>query len=513
MWRPVMTSSRSLLRLAILLSLAAPLAACAASTAADDPPGGGGVPANLDDAPPLGSADEITMGAPSNDDLPSEGKADQILPPKFDIVALQSPVRNQARRGVCSIFSTVGLMEHLYIKEGTVAMPDFSEQFLQWSVKNEVGDFRNTEGSNASSNLESIHRFGIVSERDWPYETEKWTEANDPMCGGEESARPTRCFTNGEPPATALSARRWHLPAGRWINSRAESIKGHIFATNTAVIVGGTFFYQAWNHRLSTLPTSQEYFANGWVLAPNDEDRAASLMKRAGHSFLIVGWDDNLEVQRRDAQGNPMVDAMGQPVMEKGFFLFKNSWGTGSFGVNNPFGPGYGWISYRYVAQLSASVADVPVLMQDTEVCNDGADNDGDMAEDCADSDCTDHASCTSPMSTTHTSTTVVPIPDNDPAGATSEIVVAEGGEITALSVTVDVTHSYRGDLRIVLSKGERQVVLLDRDGGGADDVHQTFAVDDFDGQDAAGTWKLTVVDTARVDEGQLTGWSLTISR
>jgi hypothetical protein len=35
--------------------------------------------------------------------------------------------------------------------------------------------------------------------------------------------------------------------------------------------------------------------------------------------------------------------------MEKGFWLFKNSWGTASFGVENPYGAGYGWLSYRYV--------------------------------------------------------------------------------------------------------------------------------------------------------------------
>ncbi len=43
------------------------------------------------------------------------------------------------------------------------------------------------------------------------------------------------------------------------------------------------------------------------------------------------------------------------PVMEKGFFLFKNSWGTSGFGILNRFGPGYGWISYAYVADSRRS--------------------------------------------------------------------------------------------------------------------------------------------------------------
>ena len=57
----------------------------------------------IDDDPPLGDADELLEGAPSNDTLPEEGKADAIYPAQFDLIATQSPVRNQQSRGVCSI--------------------------------------------------------------------------------------------------------------------------------------------------------------------------------------------------------------------------------------------------------------------------------------------------------------------------------------------------------------------------------------------------------------------------
>ena len=95
------------------------------------------------------------------------GKADAVYPKLFtELVTQQSPVRSQAGRGVCSIFATNALMEHLYIKAGDLPNPDFSEQFLQWSVKVEGGDFTNTEGSNSNSNLEAITRFGIVRAHD-----------------------------------------------------------------------------------------------------------------------------------------------------------------------------------------------------------------------------------------------------------------------------------------------------------------------------------------------------------
>jgi subtilisin-like proprotein convertase family protein len=65
----------------------------------------------------------------------------------------------------------------------------------------------------------------------------------------------------------------------------------------------------------------------------------------------------------------------------------------------------------------------------------------------------------------------------------------------------------------IRLEQGTRSVTLLDRAGGGDDDVRQTFAVADWNGVDAAGTWRLVVVDTANADVGTLNSWSMQITR
>src|SRR5687768_2130885 len=175
--------------LAILLLVT--LAGCAASG-----DGGNTTATNMDVEAPLASEGDIRGGAPDNSTLPEEGKFDAVYPARFSLVDKQSPVRSQGSRGVCSIFATIGLMEHLYLLEGSVANPDFSEQFLLWSVKTEVGDCTDTEGSNARSNLEAIHQFGIPVERDWQYESAPWTATNDPACTGGEDL-PTRCYTNG----------------------------------------------------------------------------------------------------------------------------------------------------------------------------------------------------------------------------------------------------------------------------------------------------------------------------
>jgi subtilisin-like proprotein convertase family protein len=406
-------------------------------------------------------------------------------------------------------------MEHLYIASGANATPDFSEQYLQWAVKAQLGSFANTEGSSGNDNLRAIAEYGVVEEAAWPYESSPWSTANDPACTGGETA-PTRCWTNGDPPAGATQATKWMLPRPRWINSRPNSIKGHMSEKRTGVLVGLDFFYQSWNHRRSTLPVSDEYFRQGYVLHPNSKDIEESHKQRAGHAIELVGWDDNLEVQKRDPQGNPMVDAQGNAVKEKGFFIFKNSWGTTRFGVANPHGAGYGFISMKYVEQYgNAVVSDFPQVAPPREICNDTRDNDGDGQADCRDSDCAADPACrTDTTTSTYENATGGDIPDNQPTGLRSDLVVPDGGRVTAMAVEVDITHSYRGDLRVKLVRqGGGETVLFDRQGGGEDDLRQSFDVTAFNGRDAAGTWSLVVIDTAAQDTGRLNRWSLRVTR
>lgn len=486
------------------------LLAAGCSSSDGDPSAAGA----FDNDVPLSDLDSLFKDAPDNAKLDELGKADAVYPKLYtELLTQQSPVKSQARRGVCSIFATNALMEHLYIKAGDLPNPDFSEQFLQWSVKVEVGDFTNTEGSNANSNLEAISRFGIVKEADWPYQEDKWTAANDPECTGE--SMPTKCYTNGDPPASALAAPRFKLPTGKWVNSKTNSIKAFMTSKKQGVVVGMTFFYQAWNHRLSPIPVdSATYWKEGVVFYPNAKDKTESLKKRAGHAILLVGWDDDKEIQPLDEAGKPAVDGSGNPVKEKGFFIFKNSWGADRFGTQNPYGAGYGYLSYKYVQEYGTVYgADVPKVEPKKEVCNDGSDNDGDGKTDCADSDCSADTACTG-TGADYENTTGGAIPDNDPKGVKSDIVVAEGGSISSLSVTVDITHPYRGDLIVKLVRdGGGEVLLSDRAGGSADDLKKTFAVTAFDGQDAAGTWSLVVIDKAKSDAGKLNSWKLSITR
>jgi len=489
---------------------------------------------------PLSDLDILMEGVPDPSELPDEAKADQIFPKQFDLIEFQSPVKSQGRRGVCSIFSTIALMEHLYIKEGTFSNPDFSEQFLQWSAKMEVGSFKNNGGSNAYNNLKAIRDFGIVDEFSYPYESSPWGVDDDERCTGKE--RPTICYTNGNPSPDVLSKKRWYLPRSRWVSSRRKNIKAFMFENKTGVVAGGQFFYQSWNHGASTLPTSSDYKAKGYILSPNDEDKRLGDEKRAGHSILLVGWDDELSVPMLDKDGLPVLDQAGEAVVETGFFLFKNSWGTSSFGTENPFGAGYGWISMNYVEDyLSINSADEPQFepeicddgvdnnedqkidcedprcvdsehcLPNIEICDDGEDNDGDGVQDCDDSDCIEALNCQStPLE--GQSEELIEIPDNNELGILDSIMIDGDGLITGLKVHVEIAHSYRGDLILRLMHPDGSIAILqEREGRGEDDLRRDFELAEFNGKPAEGQWILEVSDRARSDTGSLESWNLQI--
>lgn len=108
--------------------------------------------------------------------------------------------------------------------------------------------------------------------------------------------------------------------------------------------------------------------------------------------------------------------------------------------------------------------------------------------------------------------TTAAVIPDNDSGGTTSVIDVPDTVTIGSLSVEINLTHTYVGDLKIVLVHSGTEVALWNREGGSDDDIHQTFKPAEFNGTDAAGAWSLHVIDGANIDTGTLDEWTLLIT-
>lgn len=107
-------------------------------------------------------------------------------------------------------------------------------------------------------------------------------------------------------------------------------------------------------------------------------------------------------------------------------------------------------------------------------------------------------------------------IPDNNAAGVRSVVNVTQPGlTLRRLGVSVDITHTFRGDLIIQLIAPTGQVATLsNRQGGSADnfvakslDLSQSFT----QGTSASGSWILSVRDVAAIDVGQLNSFCLTI--
>ncbi len=108
-------------------------------------------------------------------------------------------------------------------------------------------------------------------------------------------------------------------------------------------------------------------------------------------------------------------------------------------------------------------------------------------------------------------------IPDNDSRGIHSYVVADEAPLGREIQVEVDISHSWRGDLKVYLTSPDGQVVQLhNRAGRWRNDLKGVYGVNlspsaelsplSDDEQDA---WRLSVSDHARQDKGVLHSWSL----
>jgi len=119
------------------------------------------------------------------------------------------------------------------------------------------------------------------------------------------------------------------------------------------------------------------------------------------------------------------------------------------------------------------------------------------------------------------TSAESLTIPDDDPEGIASQLSVSRDGQVQNLTVSVDITHSWVGDLRVSLvTPSGREVALHDRAGGSDDNIREIYDILNVpglasliqDGEQARGVWNLKVADRAQRDVGKLNAWGLNIT-
>ena len=144
-------------------------------------------------------------------------------------------------------------------------------------------------------------------------------------------------------------------------------------------------------------------------------------------------------------------------------------------------------------------------------------------------------------------------IPDNDPAGATTSLEASPSLTIADVNISLEVVHTWVGDLIFKVTHGATTVTIVDRPGGTGSGVgcnadpacDRPVILDDeaaapiecaapadcatcfpgglvaagsfipnellsaFDGADQAGTWTLFVSDNALQDTGTVCAWEV----
>ena len=111
----------------------------------------------------------------------------------------------------------------------------------------------------------------------------------------------------------------------------------------------------------------------------------------------------------------------------------------------------------------------------------------------------------------TYTNATATPIPDVSTITSTINVSGRSGNAPTTSKVAVNITHTYRGDLKIDLLAPDGSVYALKASSGtdSVDNVIATYTVN-LSTELLNGAWKLRVQDVAAGDVGTLNNWSIT---
>jgi subtilisin-like proprotein convertase family protein len=114
------------------------------------------------------------------------------------------------------------------------------------------------------------------------------------------------------------------------------------------------------------------------------------------------------------------------------------------------------------------------------------------------------------------------PIPDKTagtmPKAIEREFYFAASEPVSGIEVSLDIAHTFVGDLEIsLISPDHTAVVLHNRSGSSESGVRSTYteentpALGSLIGKSGRGTWKLRITDVEEADEGTLNYWNLTL--
>ena len=306
-------------------------------------------------------------GTPSKSDFPQMLKS-------------MTSVRSQGQRGTCSIFSATAELESMMvIRKGAPVTLDLSEEWLEYLVTSQTG----SEGSSSNANFQALTQYGDVTEDQDPYVGETWSSLSDSslaqqLCGSLSGSDQATCLIahrdpnlladNGTLRDDDFTKIRQEAEAFRQANLQNVGTDYFVSPDQAKLLLSQgipltldvhVVYYGAWNHREGTplgIPLDAGNWAKGWVGYPEPDsiDRDKSPSAPAGHSILIVGYDDNA-VLTTNVQ---MEDGSQKTFTYQGVYYFKNSWGTDSFGADfqadGVSAPGYGAITQKYAEEFGS---------------------------------------------------------------------------------------------------------------------------------------------------------------
>lgn len=102
-------------------------------------------------------------------------------------------------------------------------------------------------------------------------------------------------------------------------------------------------------------------------------------------------------------------------------------------------------------------------------------------------------------------------IPDNKSKTLVSQQMCDTSGKVKSVEASIDIKHSYIGDLQVKLvAPSGKSVVLHNREGKNKKNLKKKFSAKDLTalvGEKSKGIWNLEVNDKAKNDNGKINSW------
>jgi len=256
----------------------------------------------------------------------------------------------------------------------------------------------------------------------------------------------------------------------------------------------------------SVLKLTSPKYRNGQYLLLENRSRTGFDSDLPGEGLLVWKVDETADMFAPEKPALLLVQADGRRQLQT-----PNDWNTGDAGDPFPGSSNRTDLSERGV--ISTSFPDG----EDSGISLNNIQRDADTGNISLQVQFAGDTTVTSDI-IREVATPNLTIPDNNETGIESTINVNKDGLVKQIAISVDITHTYVGDLRVeMIAPNGQTVSLQNKEGGNADNLQKTWsstssgALNSLVGNRSSGNWRLRVADLAGADVGKLNKWELAI--